>query len=282
MNRSHSVSTPKRIIHQRRRRALRWGLGLVAAAIVIWGALIGLSYAQWGRVTEIVIIENPHIDQQTSKAAIEEALASHWFVMGNHDRHWTLPRKKIEDIMKVQSNTIRSVDMKYRDHHLVIDLHIFTPAFITCFGNGDCGFTSADGYVYDPSPEFSSGVYAVLQVPDETPVYDQGPRYLSDLQRMVVDMILLNSEGRWEAPYRVKIDLLDVHIFFDRLNGVPLPEGSYIMIGQIHVSDYQSYLSARLNALRSKTDFFDRLRSRTESFEYLDLRFEDKMYMKFQ
>lgn len=261
---------------------MRWGSILVATAFVVWGALIGLSYAQWGRVTDIIILDNPHIDAQDAEQKIQEAIATHWPIMGNHDRHWTLPRKKIESIMKEQSNTIRSVDMKYRDHSLVIDMDIFTPAFLTCFADTTCGFTSYDGYVYDPSPEFSPGVYTILEVMGTAPEYNKGPQYLSESQRAVVDRILLNTQSPWGNPHRVMIDLLDIHMFFDVLDEVRLPEDSYIVISQQHLSDYETYFSQRLNALRSKTNFFERLHDRSQTFQYLDLRFDDKMYMKFQ
>jgi len=76
--------------------------------------------------------------------------------------------------------------------------------------------------------------------------------------------------------------MLDIHMFFDTLDGVLLPEGAYIVIGQKHLPNYETYLSERLNAMRSKTDFFERLHGDIQKFEYLDLRFDEKIYMKFQ
>ena len=161
-------------------------------------------------------------------------------------------------------------------------MEVFEPYYITCFRDDACGFTSRDGYVYDQAPDFSPGVYAVLEVDFESPQYSEGPLYLDQNQRDAVDAILLADAGElWGKPDKIVMDIFDISIFFDEINNTELPEAAYIVINQKYLSDYEQYLSRRLRALKSKTDFFDRLNSQTSQFKYLDLRFEDKIYMKF-
>ena len=279
MNRSSSTS--RRAEHQRRRLLARLVIVSVSLGCIVWIGLVALSYAQWGRIEEIVITENPHIDIEQAEQEIQEALASHWPIMGNKDRHWTLPHKDIQNIVERQSNVIRSAAIRYREHTMMITTEIFSPAFITCFSDGGCGFTSNDGYVYDVSPEFSPGVYRVLKIMGNSPDYDHGLYQLPQEKMSILESIMLSENSSWGLPRQVVVDLLDVHIFFDTLDEVSIPEQAYVAISKKHVANYEEYLSERLRALQTKTNFFERLQSGEEYLEYLDLRFDEKMYMKF-
>lgn len=281
MSRPLSVSTSKRIVNQRKQYFIRWVKRIILLVTILWAGLIGLSYTQWGKIDRIIILKNPHIDTLQAQQEIQEVMDTHWPIMGNHDRHWTLPRKKITAIIHNQSNTIRSTSIQYRDHALVLGTEVYTPAFITCFTDDSCGFTSHDGYVYDQSPDFSDGVYPIFEIIKKAPIYDHGPLILSETQRMIVDTILMNTETLWGTPHRVVMDLLDVHIFFDSIDGVSVSSRTFVTIGQQHVQDYETYISERLNALKEKTNFFERLHGGQETLEYLDLRFDEKIYMKF-
>jgi len=282
MARSSRNPTSRRQISKTKRLVVRVLLVVGIGALVVWVGLISLSYAKWGRVDTVVIAENPHIDQDQAHADVSALIDAHWPIMGNHNRHWSLPRKKIRQQMVQQANTIRSVDLDYRENTLFIEMEVFEPYYITCFLENDCGFTSRDGYVYDQAPDFSPGVYSVLVVNHESPVYTNGPLYLSEQERNVVDSILLAEVGGlWDIPNKVVMDVFDVQIFFNKLNNTSLPDSAYVVINQKHLEDYEEYLSRRLQALLTKTDFFERLKIQGDKFEYLDLRFEDKIYMKF-
>lgn len=282
---SRSRLTPKtsrRQVTQRWALARRWAFVLLVSILVMWGSCIGLSYARWGKITTLVIEENPHIDQVEAHKRVENILSRHWAIMGNKDRHWTLPKKRIKETLTELSNIIRSTNLSYHDHTLTIRFDIFRPAFLTCFDNGQCGFTSSDGYVYDYAPVFSQGVYPIIDVATQFPDLDTTPWYLPERERMIAKHLFDDQESPWYGGvYRVVVGELDMKIFIDTLDGQALPEQAYLFINQKNIADIHQYLDIRLSALKKKTDFFDRLHETPRKFEYLDLRFEDKIYVKF-
>lgn len=312
----------KRTTRKQRARMRAWLWVVLGVAICLWGATIGFSHGKWGSVDTVIFVNNEYLDEGELLAATEATIRRRsWLVRRDRSWTLPRTDIK-DAVMGVSSeirsvdisfhkNQLRITLTLYEPHGLAclierrvqeqVDENLeegyeqeeppetsepqesredHEESIVSELVNEQCWFMTHDGIVFERSPEFSLGVYPVVTLANEP---DSLPTGL-ELERYGVyhDFFIRKKYDHLLTPTRIEPSLLDIRIDVSTIFGIRTT--GYILVDRAEIMSNRGvgYLEERFAALTEKTDIPSRIAENPDQFEYLDVRFVDKVYVKFR
>lgn len=254
-----------------RRRALFAGIAALAV-LVLFGALVALSWAPFLRVEQVSVLGVRALDAKELERVVRQELSGGWGYVFARSNIFLYPKQRIASELTESFPTIKTIAVQAEDFKsVVVTIAERQPVALWCgesaASSTSCYFLDEDGLVYAPAAMYSGGVYQTYYGPLQNSGAGQGqfltaeqfhslPPLLESLQKSIpgpLQSVTVNQEG-------------DVRAVF---------AGDFAVL--FGVADSGGGVVERFLLALAASPFADRALS---DFEYLDVRFGDKVYYK--
>nr|MBP9821513.1 hypothetical protein [Candidatus Paceibacterota bacterium] len=227
-------------------------------------------------------------------ARVQESAMS--FIAGFHV--WVIPRSNVLLVSKRAWSeqllhtipTLEFVSVELIDRTRAI-IHVVErdPMYVWCTGgvpsvssmSDDCYFIDDNGYVFEPAPMFSDGVYFVFR---GGPLADN-PEPLRNVVVPEDDFLSfkkLISALKGRAMAVTSVTFLpedDIKLSFDSLADSVVSEGSYLLVKESTASEK---IVQMLDLMMQDVSFDEHFKTSPTDLEYIDFRFENKIIYKWK
>src|SRR3989344_8676445 len=262
---------------RRRQYATRVGIVFIFCATLI--ALV--SWVSWRpeiNIHTVTVFGNTTVSEEDIRSFLDERLGGGYLNIVSRANVFLFQPKVVEADLKSSFAKIQNVEVS-RDsfNSIVVTIEERKPFYLWCDeqvadkNENQCYFLDIDGYAFAPAPYFSGSVYFEFYKPfseDKNPV---GTYFLpeAEFKRLIAFRNSLREVNIEAQKFKI-LETLDYAFI--------LKEGTDIFFNPKQDFDALfNNLSATFD-----TEQFIQKRKRGFSLEYIDLRFDNKVYYRFQ
>ncbi|MFA5933950.1 MAG: hypothetical protein WC795_01885 [Candidatus Paceibacterota bacterium] len=255
--------------------------------LILIGLVSAFSKHQKLLINDIVVSGNNIIEKKDIEQIINNSLSGNYVHLFARRDFLIYPKNKIERDLKEEFKRIINLNVSLLNYRtLSVDLTERKGEYLWCgdsFPEVDarsvisiCYFSDSNGYIFDKAPYFSGNAYFKFYTGISDPNNPIGASALSTLEfknilafknglasfGILTDTFLINSDSDYEFLILAQGSINAPRIIFKK-------DQAYEKL----LADLESALSAEPLA----TDF----KAKLSSLEYLDLRYDNKVYYKF-
>lgn len=270
-------------------RHKKFFMKLVWSLLVLVLFLIGLAFVS--RIDSLLIKEvsvsgNEILEEEEVVKEVFDILSENRFLFFSGENRFIYSKNKIDQRLKKTFPRILSLDIKLESKKLFIDLVERERAYLWCGENApnyeddssdqECYFLDNSSFIFDISPQFSSGVYFTFysKLLDENPIgqtvldYD----FLKDVELLIsslrdknfpIHSLAIKEEGQYEL-----------------LLNIPTVSGEYpklLFTADQSISEIYNKFISTIEEDPFKTDFLEK----PNRLEYIDARFKNRIFYRF-
>ncbi|MCX6731789.1 MAG: FtsQ-type POTRA domain-containing protein [Candidatus Parcubacteria bacterium] len=235
--------------------------------LFIFVSVIALFYVSYFRIKKISIEGNSSIDSAKIMADVSNYLSGKNFKIFPRDNFFIMPKKEFIDSLLKEFPRLKTVSLiKNFPNSISIKVEERNNEAIFCLEEkGECFFIDKDGFVFEPAPYFSAGVYLTF-LEEATSTWKSSFQVIPKEQfKKLIDFKNLLTEEN--------IKILQIIIKNEGIYQLQTNEGWYILLNEQNDSQitYQN-LKITLNQIKDKR----------KNLDYIDLRFGNKVFYKFK
>lgn len=257
---------------RKRRRRIRLSLVCVGLALLLCGAVVGLSYVPALQIRTIEVVGAETLDSGSIERLINAELDGHYAWIISKRNIFLYPKRLLNETLLSQYPVLASADVHASDFHtleaFVVERQpraLWCPS--TSSGQADCYFMDENGVVYGQAPNFSEPVY----VPYVGSTTGEGlpKQFLSaeSFQALAAFVDAAQQKLSSETVHAVSVDKNhDVDVSF---------ESGFVL--RFSLNDHGGDVFERFSLALTSEPF---KAHPLGDFSYLDLRFGDKLYYK--
>jgi cell division septal protein FtsQ len=272
---------------RKRRKKSILKLSLFLAGILVFlGGLVGLLYIPKFRIAEISIEGINALDKEELKAEITNFLKGKFFKILPYDNIFLLSKAKITALLLQEFPNLKEISIK---RNFSRKLSVLTEerkaealwcvnslATSTDSGEAECAFVDENGFIFQPAPSFSGGIF--LKFFDEREKLASTSENLGGLPNVGEEMI---AASEFKKLFSFSGFLLQNNMDVSRIvlkdNGeyeIDLKEGWRILLNG------KNEAGLSFNNLKLVLD--SNVKEKRSQLEYIDLRFGNKVFFKYK
>ncbi len=275
----------------------KWLFLVILVILLILAGMIGFLRQPSLQITTIRVEGTRSLDP----ARVQESAQS--FISGFHA--WVIPRSNVLLVSKRAWSeqllhtipTLEFVSIELIDRtHAIVHVVERDPAYVWCTAGAsgvpsapaapisaipECYFVDGDGYVFEPAPVFSDGVYLIFRGGPLT----SNPEPLRNVVISEDSFSLLEkllAALRSRAMTVTEVVFLpegDIKLLFDSLGGQIVKASTYLLVTQ-HASPEK--VVQMLDLMMQDVAFDEKFKAVPGDLEYIDFRFENKIIYKWK
>ncbi len=260
--------SPSRLRARKRRRRVRIGLFFGVLLLLLFGALVGVSYIPALQVREVVVSGTKTLASSTVQAFVQERLLGSYGYILPKSNIFLYPKQGISMQLLKAYPVLASADVHAGDFHTVVaNVVERSPRALWCENKEQCFFIDENGVVYGAAPTFSEPVYY---------------RYFGTTTGSVLPKQYLTAE-----QFQALMALCDALV--PKVPNTTIESVEVDANGDVQVQFTNNFV-LRFALADAGGDIFERFSLALTSepmkshqlseLEYLDLRFGDKLYYK--
>jgi hypothetical protein len=279
------------IKRKRRKVVFKKFLFLSIVTLIFLGTLAYISNLKSLNITEIEIACNKVIDTEILKTAIEQQISGKYF--------WVFPKtnvlyyfkNSIKNELRDKFKRIKDIDLAIKDNKvLFVSLTERAPEYTWCgierskesnptTGDQKCYFLDEGGYIFDEAPYFSGEVYFEFYgTPEGIDLVEAKPLGLYFAKNNFKQLVSLKNT-------LIGLDFKPTALFVKEKEGEFLLSSSATPNVNPKIffnlsADYQK-TEENLDAAVSTEPLKSALKEKYSSLQYIDLRFDNRVYYKF-
>ncbi|MEZ4103402.1 MAG: hypothetical protein R3B55_02515 [Candidatus Paceibacterota bacterium] len=280
------ISSTSNLTKERRRKFFVKILWMLLAFVVFLIGLAFLSHLDDLLIKEVSVSGNEIIKEEDIKKETFKILSKKRFFVFAGENKIIYSKNKLEDGLKKAFPRILSIETSLEKKKLFFKIIERERAHLWCgeepptYGEGsiqrDCYFLDNSGFIFDKSPQFSSGVYFTFysKIKDENPIgqYILNFEFIKDIESLVygvsekgfpVHSIVAKEDGQYELLF----NMATTHLDYPKL--LFTEDQS---IGEV----YNKFMSI-VEEDPFKTDFTEK----PNQLEYIDARFKNRIFYRF-
>jgi cell division septal protein FtsQ len=273
------LKTPRLLELKKKRRKIIIAkiLFFTMCGLVLIGLLAGASRIPALRIKDVEISGNKILEKEDLKRTVEEILSEKYLWLFSKSNVFIYPQESLRTRLIAEYGRINDLNISLtRDRVLHLTLSERTGKYLWCGQDmteedKKCYFLDDQGYIFDEAPYFSGEVYFKFYG-ESAP----GQYFLKDKFKKLIDFIAALTKMGLRPVVLLDKDENDLELYLSR--GAPAEVRPKVLIKKN--SDFEKIienLDAALGTDPLKTEWKDNY----AKLEYIDLRFENKVYYRF-
>jgi len=259
----------------RRSRRIKLFFVFLLFILLVLGGIVGFLRKKDFQISEVTISGTKSLDSNIILKTAQEYLNGHYTIIIPKTNTLLLSKSDLIHYILEQIPSIEKASITFKKKNSIeISVDEKKPSYVWC--NTSCYFVDGTGMIYEPSPQFTQGVFITFTggTVDETPIKDHfiPEKQFSDVLKTLAALAQLD------------VHVLDINfgdnttIHIDSIKGTNLGlETKLILTKDENNQDIFDALSLLMN---DKT-FTGVLATKGNLLQYIDIRFPDKIYYKF-
>jgi len=283
MQKRNVLNSPRLLELKKNRRKVffRKTLFLAVIILIIFFGLAYLSHLDSLNITEVEIGGNRVIDTEALKTTVNQQIARKYLWLFPKTNILIYPQNAIKNELRDKFKRVKDVSLSIKDGKILAISLIEREAKYTWCGitinleEEKCYFLDADGYIFDEAPYFSEEVYFKFYGLEN---YNPLGTFFSEQnfkQLISFKDTLAGMELRPIAMY-VKNDG-NAEVILSKGSSASVPPKIIFKMD----SDFQN-IAENLDAALHTEPLLSKFKNKYSSLQYIDLRFENRVYDKFQ
>jgi len=283
MQKRNVLNSPRLLELKKNRRKVffRKTLFLAVIILIIFFGLAYLSHLDSLNITEVEVGGNRVIDTEALKTTVNQQIARKYLWLFPKTNILIYPQNAIKNELRDKFKRVKDVSLSIKDGKILAISLIEREAKYTWCGitinleEEKCYFLDADGYIFDEAPYFSEEVYFKFYGLEN---YNPLGTFFSEQnfkQLISFKDTLAGMELRPIAMY-VKNDG-NAEVILSKGSSASVPPKIIFKMD----SDFQN-IAENLDAALHTEPLLSKFKNKYSSLQYIDLRFENRVYDKFQ
>ena len=263
------------------RRRKQYAIRFLVVLFVLGLVTSGLGWISWRpeiNISRITVLGNTTVSEEDIRSYLEERLSGGYVRIFSRANVFLFQPKVIEEELRGTFKKIEQVEVS-RDslQSIVVDVSERKPFYLWCTTEAKkeveqpCYFLDINGYVFAPAPYFSGSVYFEFYKP-----------FVGGNENPIGTYFLPESEFKRLIAFRNS--LREINIEPKSLSVLDSGDYSFLLLDgtEVFFNPKQDFDLLFHNLVATfDTEQFSRKRKQGFSLEYIDLRFDNKVYYRF-
>ncbi len=280
------IKSTSNVTKERRKKSFVKTLWILLSLVFLLIGLAFLSHIKNLLITDVSVSGNEILEEGEIKSEAFKILAKKRFLVFAGENKIIYSKKKLEEGLKKKFPRILSIQTSLEEKKIYFDIVERERAHLWCgeehpvrdeiSTERECYFLDSSGFIFDKSPQFSSGVYFTFysKIENKNPVgqYILDFDFLKDIELLIsgvkehgfpVHSLVAKEDGQYELLFNLSTISKEYPklLFTSDQN-----------IGEI----YNKFISV-VEEDPFKTDFIEK----PNKLEYIDARFKNRIFYKF-
>ena len=280
------ITSTSNVTKERRKKSFVKALWILLASVVFLIGLAFLSHLDDLLIKEVSVTGNEILKEEDIKNETFKILSKKRFLVFAGENKLIYSKKNLEESLKKSFPRILSIETNLENKKLYFNLVERERAHLWCGENPpkygqtgtdeECYFLDNSGFIFDTSPQFSSGVYFTFysNLGDENPIGQHilNFEFLKDIESLIkgvsdagfpVHSLVEKEDGQYELLFNIAT----THLDYPRL---------LFTSDQSLNEVYNKFMS-----IVSEDPFRADFTEKPNQLEYIDARFKNRIFYRF-